>query len=78
MVEQAGQRRVLPVLVMSSGELAGVGAQQVVHAVPARPGVLDQVRAGQRVQCALGLLDGRAGERGGGIAVKVKAGVQAH
>ena len=49
-VEQAGQRRLLPVLVMSSGELAGVGAQQVMNAMPARVGGLDQVYAGQLVK----------------------------
>ena len=48
-----------------------------MHTVPPRPGELGQVRAGQRVEYALGLLNGRAGERGGGMAGKVKTRVQA-
>jgi hypothetical protein len=45
-VEQAGQRRPPLVLaVLGGGELAGVVAQQVVQAMPARSGGLDQVRA---------------------------------
>ena len=53
-VEQPGQR-CPPILLAVDvyGEFGGVAAQQVVHAVAARPGRLDQVRAGQQRQ-ALG------------------------
>jgi hypothetical protein len=77
-VEQAGQRRP-PLLfaVLVGGKLTGVGAQQVMHAVPARPAGLDQVRAGQLVKHVAGPLKGGAGERGRRIAVKIGAGMQA-
>ena len=58
-VEQAGQR--CPPFgfgVRGRGELARVGAQQVMHAVPARAGGLDQVRPGQQVEQPACLLAG--------------------
>jgi hypothetical protein len=39
-----------PTEVAATSHFAGIGAQQVMHAMPARPGGLDQVRAGQHVQ----------------------------
>ena len=76
--EQAGQRHLPVVLgVADGGEFAGIGAQQIMHAVPARPGELSQVRAGQHIERALGLPDGAASQCSRGVAVKVQAGVQA-
>ena len=63
--------------IRGGGELAGVAAEQVVHAVPARSGGLDQVRAGQHVERPAGLRYGRAGEGRGGVGLDVGAGVQA-
>ena len=77
MVEQPGQRHVLFFLAVAGGEFAGVGAQQVVHTVPARPGRLDEVGASQRVQHPADLLEACAGERGGGVGLEVRARVQA-
>ena len=55
-VEQPGQRRSLLVLgVARGGEIAGVGAQQVMHGVPPRSRALDQVGARQQAEQALGL-----------------------
>lgn len=54
-VEQAGERGPLALAVMGGGEGAGVGAQQVVHAVAAASCRLDQVRAGQAGQHLAGL-----------------------
>ena len=77
MVEQAAQRRPpLLLAVLVSGLIGGVGAEQVVHAVTARPGGLDQVGAGQPVQQPASLPERGASERGGGVGVKIGAGVQ--
>src|SRR5262249_47631560 len=77
MVEQASQRRpsLLPAVLVSS-LIGGVGAEQVVHPVAACPGGLDQVGTGQPVQQPASLPERGTGGCGGGICVKVGAGVQ--
>ena len=42
---------------MSGGLLGRVDAQQVMHAIPARPGGLDQVRPGQQLKQPAGLFN---------------------
>ncbi len=77
MIEQPRQRRPsLLFAVLDAGEIGGVGAQQVVHAVPARTCGLHQVRPGQQVEQVLGLLASGVDERGDGVAIEVGAGVQ--
>ncbi len=80
-IEQPRQRR--PPLdfgvlagVNVSGEVGGVGAQQVVHAITAGAGGSDQVRPGQQVEEVLGPLEAGVGQGGGGVGIKVGAGVQ--
>src|SRR5580693_742385 len=66
-VEQAGQRGPLTIdAVFGGGELTGVGAQQVVHAVPAAAGRVDEVRAGQQGERVLGLGGGDGAVAGAG------------
>ncbi len=77
-VKQAGQRRPLAVLtVLGGGELAGVVTEQVMHRVPARPGGMNQVHAGQQFQHVTALTGGAAGECGDRIRLQVRAWVQA-
>ena len=77
-VIQAGQSRVRDnIAVMFRRELCGVGAQQVMHAVPARARLVDQVRPreqGKHIPCLRG---GHAGQRGDGVGIEVRPGVQA-
>src|SRR6202522_4493616 len=77
-IEQAGLRRPpLLLAVLLGGEAAGVGAQQVMQAVPARPGGLSEMRSGQLLQQPAGPFGRFAGERGNGVAIEVGAGMQA-
>jgi hypothetical protein len=77
-VEQAGQRDPPFLLrVKAAGQFAAVGAQQIMQAVAARPGGLDQVRAVQLAKPAPGLRQAGPGERCGGVGVEVGPGVQA-
>ena len=48
-----------------------------MQAIPARPGLLDQVRPDEQVQHRAGLPGGGAGERGDRVTVEVGAGLQA-
>ena len=76
-IEQPRQRRPPFLLtVLDAGEVGGVGAQQVVHAIPTRTGGLHQVRPGQEIQQVLGLLEAGVGQGGGSVGIKVGAGVQ--
>ena len=77
-IEQAGQCR-LPFLlgVLGRGQVASVGAEQVMHVIAVRSRLLDQVRPGEQVQQRAYLPEGGAGERGGCVTVEVGAGVQA-
>ncbi len=76
-IKQPGQRRPpLPLRVLVGGEVGGVGAQQVVHAVPTGTGGLHQVRPGQQIKQLLGLLHAGVDQGGGGVGVQVRAGVQ--
>jgi hypothetical protein len=78
MVEQAGQRRPPLLRAVGGGGLLGcVGAKEVVHAVPARPGGLDQVRAGEQIKHRAGPFHRGGRERGGGVPLEAGAGVQA-
>jgi hypothetical protein len=77
-IEQAGQRRPpVQLSVIVASPLSGVAAKQVMHAELAHPGRVNQVRAGRQVQQSAGRAGGRAGQGGGGVEVKVGAGVQA-
>ena len=86
-VEQAGHRGQLAArAVFGRGELTGVGAQQVVQAVPAGPDRVDEVRAGEQGERVLGLgggdggacaVGGAAGQRGDGVGVEIGTRVQA-
>ena len=50
-IEQPGQRRLMfPAAILIRGQSPGVGPQQVMQAVSARPGAPDQVRPHQRLQ----------------------------
>ena len=77
MIEQASERR-FPVLLAAavSSLIGGVGTEQVVHAVTAIPGGLDQVGPGKPVQQPASLPKRGVSERGGGVGVKVGAWVQ--
>ena len=75
-VEQPGQGLSLGLRAVGGGKLAGVAAEQVVHAVPDRPGGLDHGRVGQRGQ-ALARLAGRdGGQRGDRVPLEVGARMQ--
>ena len=77
-VEQAGQVAArASSSPFSVARLAGVGAQQVVHAVPAGAGGVDEVGPGELVEHAAGVVEAGAGQRGRGEGVHVGAGVQA-
>jgi hypothetical protein len=76
-IEQPGQGQPpLLLTVLNVGEVGGVGAQQVMYAMPIRVCGLHQVRPGQQVQQVLGLLEAGLGECCGSIRVEVGAGVQ--
>lgn len=77
-VEEAGQcRALLLASLQAAGELAGVATEQVMHAIPARGGGLDQMRPGQHVQRPASLRHGRPGEGRGRVRLDVRAGMQA-
>jgi hypothetical protein len=76
-VEQAGSRRLQLIrAILGSGELTSVSTQQVMHAIPAWPGRLDQVRPGQLIQQSAAALKGGAGERGDRVRLKIGTGMQ--
>ena len=63
--------------VVAGGEGAGVFADEVVEAVAAGGGFVDEVVGVQGVQVLAGLAEGDAGQGGGGVGVDVDAGMQA-
>src|SRR5260221_6198000 len=77
MVKHAGQSPALNLLAVVRGQFARVGAQQVVHGIPALGVGMNQVRAGQQLAKLAAALDGGAGERRGGIEVKVSTRIEA-
>ena len=77
-VEEAGQRGMPLAFGIPGGRQAGrVGAQQVMQAVAARAGAVDQVGTGEKLKRAAGLGGRDAGERGGGAGVKIGTRAQA-
>jgi hypothetical protein len=56
--------------------VGGVGAQQVVHAIPARTGGLHQVCPGQQVEEALCPLSAGVGQGSGGVEIEVRTRMQ--
>jgi hypothetical protein len=76
-VEQAGQGRIAPLgSFLGGGLFARVTAQQVVHAVAVGARVVNQVGPGQAVQQLGRLRCVGVQERGGGVAVEVRPGMQ--
>lgn len=76
MIEKAGQRSPsIPLAVLDGAEVGGVGPQQIMHAIPAGVGGLDQVCPGQEIEEVLGLVSAGVGEGGGSIWVQARAGM---